>query len=249
MSKLEGKTAVITGGTSGIGLATAKRFIDEGAFVFITGRRQAELDAAVAELGENAFGVQGDVSKLEDLDNLYETVKEQKGKIDILFANAGVGDFAPIGAVSEEHFDKIFDINVRGLLFTVQKALPLINDGGSIVLNASTAASSGFANFSVYSASKAAVRSFARSWILDLKDRNIRVNVVSPGPTETPIMDSILSDKDQAKQFMDFVTAQVPLGRIGQPEEVASAVAFLASNDSSFVNGSEIFTDGGMVQY
>lgn len=249
MSKLVGKTAVITGGSSGIGLATAKRLANDGAFVFITGRRQSEIDAALAVIGENAFGIQGDVSKLEDLDRLYETVKEKKGKIDILFANAGVGDFAPIGAVSEEHFDKIFDINVRGLLFTVQKALPIFNDGGSIILNASTAGSAGFENFSVYSASKAAVRSFARSWILDLKSRNIRVNVVSPGPTETPIMDSILSDKDQAKQFMDFVVAQVPLGRIGQPEEVASAVAFLASSESSFINGSEIFTDGGMNQY
>lgn len=249
MSKLEGKVAVITGGTSGIGLATAKRFVSEGAFVFITGRRQKELDAATAQLGENAIGVQGDVSNLADLDRLYKTVKERKGKLDILFANAGVGDFAPIGAVSEQHFDRIFDINVRGLLFTVQKALPFLNDGGSIILNASTAASSGFENFSVYSASKAAVRSFARSWILDLKTRNIRVNVVSPGPTETPIMDSILDDKEQAKQFMDFVVSAVPLGRIGQPEEVAAAVSFLASNESSFVNGSEIFTDGGMVQY
>lgn len=248
MSNLEGKTAVITGGTSGIGLATAKRLAGEGAFVFITGRRQKELDAAVAEIGENAFGVRGDVSNLDDLDRLYEIVKEKKGGIDILFANAGVGEFAKIGEISEEHFDKIFGINVKGLLFTIQKALPLIKENGSIILNASTAASSGFENFGVYSASKAAVRAFARTWILELKGKNIRVNVVSPGPTETPIINTIM-DEEQVKQFKDAVVSAIPLGRIGRPEEVASAVAFLASSDSSFVNGSEIFTDGGMRQY
>lgn len=248
MSNLEGKTAVITGGTSGIGLATAKRLAGEGVFVFITGRRQKELDAAVAEIGENAFGVRGDVSNLDDLDRLYEIVKEKRGGIDILFANAGVGEFAKIGEISEEHFDKIFDINVKGLLFTVQKALPLIRENGSIILNASTAASSGFENFGVYSASKAAVRAFARTWILELKGKNIRVNVVSPGPTETPIINTIM-DEEGVKQFKDAVVSAIPLGRIGRPEEVASAVAFLASSDSSFVNGSEIFTDGGMRQY
>ncbi|MEP7039331.1 MAG: glucose 1-dehydrogenase [Acidobacteriota bacterium] len=249
MSKLEGKIAVITGGSSGIGLATAKRLADDGAFVFITGRRQNELDAAVAVIGENAFGIQGDVSNLDDLDRLYQTVKENKSKIDILFANAGISKFAGIGEISEEHFDTIFDVNVRGLLFTVQKALPLFNDGGSIILNASVSASSGFENLSVYSASKAAVRAFARNWILDLKDRKIRVNVVSPGPTETPGMDGILETEEQVEQFKNHVTSAVPLGRIGKTEEVAAAVAFLASSESSFVNGSELFVDGGMNQY
>jgi NAD(P)-dependent dehydrogenase (short-subunit alcohol dehydrogenase family) len=249
MSKLAGKIAVITGGTSGIGLATAERFIKEGAFVFITGRRQAELDAAVAELGENAFGVRGDVSNLEDLDRLYETVKERKGKIDILFANAGGGEFARLGEISEKHFDTIFGNNVKGLLFTVQKALPLIGEGGSIILNASTAASSGMENFSVYSASKAAVRSFARNWILDLKSKGIRVNALSPGPIQTPAIDGLAETEEQAKQFKDQLVSLIPMGRIGQPEEVASAVVFLASDESSFVNGSELFTDGGMRQY
>lgn len=249
MKKLEGKIAVVTGGTTGIGLATAQRFIDEGAFVFITGRRQKELDAAIAVLGENAFGVRGDVSKLEDLDRLYETIKTEKGEIDILFANAGGGEFAKLGEISEEHFDTIFGNNVKGLLFTVQKALPLFNEGGSIILNASTAASSGFESFSVYGASKAAVRSFARGWMMDLKDRKIRVNAVSPGPIETPAINNLAEDAEQAKQFKDSFVSLIPLGRIGQPEEVASAVAFLASSESSFINGSEIFTDGGMRQY
>lgn len=249
MSKLAGKVAIVTGGTSGIGLATAQRFIKEGAFVFITGRRQSELDAAVAVLGENAFGVRGDVSNLEDLDRLYETVREQKGKIDILFANAGGGEFARLGEISEQHFDTIFGNNVKGLLFTVQKALPLIGEGGSIILNASTAASSGMESFSVYSASKAAVRSFARSWILDLKGKGIRVNAVSPGPIQTPAIDGLAETEEQVKQFKDQLVSLIPAGRIGQPEEVAAAVVFLASDESSFVNGSELFTDGGMRQY
>ena len=249
MSKLEGKTAVVTGGTTGIGLATAKRLADDGAFVFITGRRQETLDAAVEEIGENAFSVQGDVSNLEDLDRLYETIKEKKGNIDIFFANAGGGEFAKLGEISEEHFDTIFGNNVKGLLFSVQKVLPLINEGGSIILNASTAASSGFEAFSVYGASKAAVRSFARGWMMDLKDRKIRVNAISPGPIETPAINSLAADEEQAQQFKDAFVSQIPLGRIGQPEEVASAVSFLASSDSSFVNGSELFTDGGMRQY
>jgi NAD(P)-dependent dehydrogenase (short-subunit alcohol dehydrogenase family) len=249
MSKLAGKVAVVTGGTTGIGLATAKRLADDGAFVFITGRRQKELDAAVAEIGDNAFGVQGDVSNLEDLDRLYETIKEKKGKIDIFFANAGGGEFARLGEITEQHFDTIFGNNVKGLLFSVQKALPLISEGGSIILNASTAASSGFESFSVYGASKAAVRSFARSWMMDLKDKKIRVNAVSPGPIETPAINSLAADEEQAQQFKDAFVSQIPLGRIGQPEEVASAVSFLASSDSSFVNGSELFTDGGMRQY
>lgn len=248
MSKLQGKIAVVTGGNSGIGLATAKRLVADGAYVFITGRRQAELDAAVAEIGENVSGVQGDVSNIENLDRLYETVKAQKGKIDIFFANAGGGEFAKLGEISEEHFDKTFGINVKGLLFSVQKALPLISENGSIILNGSTAGSSGMESFSVYSASKAAVRSFARSWILDLKGKGIRVNVVSPGPIQTPATDNF-GDNEQAKQFMQQVIAAVPMGRIGQPEEVAAAVSFLASDESSFVNGGELFTDGGMRQY
>lgn len=248
MKKLDGKIAVVTGGNSGIGLATAKRLVAEGAYVFITGRRQKELDAAVAEIGENAAGIQGDVSNLDDLDRLYETVKEKKGKIDILFANAGGGEFARLGEISEQHFDKIFGNNVKGLLFTVQKALPLIGENGSIILNGSTAGSSGLESFSVYSASKAAVRSFARSWILDLKGKGIRVNVVSPGPIKTPATDNF-GDEEQTKQFMEQIISAVPLGRIGQPEEVAAAVSFLASDESSFVNGSELFTDGGIKQY
>ena len=248
-NKLEGKVAIVTGGTSGIGLATAKRLIDEGAFVFITGRRQETLDEAIEQLGDNAYGVQGDVSKIEDLERLYETVKEQRGGVDILFANAGGGEFAKLGEITEEHFDTIFGNNVKGLLFTVQKALPLFREGGSIILNASTAGSSGFESFSVYGASKAAVRSFARSWMMDLKDKKIRVNAVSPGPIETPAINGLAEDEEQAKQFKDAFVSQIPLGRIGQPEEVASTVAFLASNDSSFINGSEIFTDGGMNQY
>lgn len=213
MKKLEGKVAVITGGNSGIGLATAKRLADEDAYVFITGRRQSELDAAVAVIGENAFGVQGDVSKLEDLDRLYEIVKEKKGKIDILFANAGGGEFLKLGEITEEHFDRTFNINVKGLLFTVQKALPLINEGGSIILNASTAASSGMESFSVYGASKAAVRSFARSWILDLRGKGIRVNVVSPGPIETPIVETIVKSEEELQNFKNWAASMVPLNR------------------------------------
>lgn len=250
MSKLEGKVAVVTGGTTGIGFSTAQRFIEEGAFVFITGRRQAELDAAVEKLGANALGVQGDVSNNADLDRLYETVKKEKGNIDILFANAGViGKFGRIDEISEDDFDQIFNINVKGLLFSVQKALPIFNDNGAIILNASTAASAGFESVSVYSASKAAVRSFARGWMLELKSRSIRVNVVSPGPTETPINNSNLDNADQTEEFLKHVVAMIPVGRMGQPEEVAAAVAFLASSESSFINGSEIFTDGGMNQY
>lgn len=249
MSKLEGKVAVVTGGTTGIGLATAKRLADDGAFVFITGRRQAELDAAVAVIGENAFGVQGDVSNLEDLDQLYETIKEKKGKVDILFANAGVGEFAKLGEIGEQHFDKIFDINVKGLVFTVQKALPLIGEGGSIILNSSIAGSSGMESFSVYCASKAAVRSFARSWILDLKGRNIRVNVVSPGAIDTPAISLIAGGEEQAKQFQNAMIPQIPLGRIGESEEIANTVAFLASDESSYINGAEIVVDGGARQY
>ena len=242
MGKLQGKIAVVTGGTTGIGLATAQRFVAEGAYVFITGRRQAELDAAVQLIGANVTGVQGDVVSLDDLDRLYATVKQEKGRIDILFANAGGGEFAALGEISEAHFDKTFDINVKGLLFSVQKALPLIPEGGSIILNASIAASKGMASFSVYSAAKAAVRSFARSWTVDLKDRKIRVNAVSPGPIDTPALSGL---GDELKVGM---AAAVPMGRIGEPEEIAAAVAFLASDESSFITGSELFVDGGLAQ-
>ena len=249
MKKLEGKVAVITGGSSGIGLATAQRFVDEGAFVFITGRRQSELDAAVKQIGKNnVTGVQGDVSNLADLDRLYATVKEQKGRIDILFANAGVGEFAPLGEISETHFDKTFGINVKGLLFTVQKALPLFQDGGSIILNASIASSKGFETSTVYSATKAAIRSFARTWTVDLKHRKIRVNAISPGPIDTPIFSSVIQNEEEIEQIKASLVASVPMGRMGSPDEVAKAVSFLASDDSSYVTGIELFVDGGMAQ-
>lgn len=246
--KLAGKVAVITGGNSGIGLATAQRFVAEGAHVFITGRRQSELDAAVKQIGNNVTGVQGDVSNLADLDRLYATVKHQKGRIDILFANAGGGEFAPLGQITEAHFDKTFNINVKGLVFTVQKALPLVPDGGSIILNASIASLKGMPAFSVYSATKAAVRSFARSWTVDLKDRRIRVNAISPGPIETPAMNGLVQTEEQLKEFKSGLIAAVPLGRLGDPDEIAKAAVFLASDDSSYVTGIELFVDGGMAQ-
>jgi len=247
MSKLSGKIAVITGGNSGIGLATAKLFATEGATVVITGRRQAELDAAVAEIGGNAIGVQGDVSNLADLDKLYAEVNAKFGHIDIVFANAGIVELSPLGAITEQHFDKIFGINVKGLLFTVQKALPLLVDGGSVILNSSNANTVGFDGFGVYSATKAAVRSFARTWTAELKARNIRVNVVSPGPVETPIFDTLGLSAEQIAAFGANITTQVPLGRFGRPEEIAQAVLFLASSDSSFVAGVDLYVDGGMV--
>ena len=246
--KLEGKIAVVTGGTSGIGLATAKRFVAEGAVVFITGRRQAELDRAAEEIGPKAVAVRADSSSLTDLDRLYGRVKMEKGRIDILVANAGVGEFATLGEITEEHYDKTFSTNVKGVLFTVQKALPLFRDGGSIILNASTVASMGTAAFSVYSATKAAVRNFARSWILDLADRHIRGNAVSPGPIATPGLDGLAATEEQARQFKAGMVANISLGRLGDPDEVAKAVVFLASDDSSFVNGAEIFVDGGFAQ-
>ena len=252
MKKLEGKIAVITGGSSGIGLATAQRFVEDGAYVFITGRRQSELDVAVKQIGKNnnnnVTGVQGDVSNLADLDRLYATVKEQKGRIDILFANAGVGEFAPLGEISEAHFDKTFGINVKGLLFTVQKALPLFQDGGSIILNASIASSKGFETSTVYSATKAAIRSFARTWTVDLKHRKIRVNAISPGPIDTPIFNSAVQTEEEIEQIKASLVASVPMGRMGSPDEVAKAVSFLASDDSSYVTGIELFVDGGMAQ-
>ena len=246
--KLEGKIAVVTGGSSGIGLATARRFAAEGAKVVVTGRRQPELDAAVKEIGDGATGVRGDVSKLADLDRLYATVKEKHGRVDVLFANAGGGEFAPLGQITEEHFDKTFNTNVKGLLFTVQKALPLIADGGSVILNASIVSIKGMAAFSVYSATKAAVRSFARTWTTDLKSRNIRVNVISPGPIETPAMDNLGETAEKTQEFKAGMAAAVPLGRLGQPDEIAKAAVFLASDDSSYVTGIELFVDGGMAQ-
>jgi NAD(P)-dependent dehydrogenase (short-subunit alcohol dehydrogenase family) len=248
MGKLEGKVAVVTGGNSGIGLATAKRFATEGAKVVITGRRQTELDKAVAEVGHGAIGVQGDVSKLADLDRLYAVVKEKHGRVDVLFANAGGGSFAALGSITEEHFDKEFGINVKGLLFTVQKALPLFTDGGSIILNASIVSIKGMPAFSVYSATKAAVRSFARTWTVDLKDRKIRVNALSPGPIDTPGVDGLAGSEEEAQQFKAGMASQVPLGRVGAPDEIAKAAVFLASDDSSFVTGVELFVDGGMAQ-
>jgi NAD(P)-dependent dehydrogenase (short-subunit alcohol dehydrogenase family) len=249
MNRLEGKVAVITGGNSGIGLATARRFAEEGAHVFITGRRQRELDVAVREIGKQATGVQGDVSKLADLDRLYETVKREKGRIDVVFANAGGGDaLVPLGAISEELFDTTFSRNVKGLLFTVQKALPLLLDGGSIILNASIAASKGMPGMSVYSATKAAVRSFARGWTVDLKARKIRVNAISPGPIDTPGVKSLGLTEAQLEQFKTDIVGAVPLARMGRGDEIASAALFLASDDSSYVTGIELFVDGGMAQ-
>jgi NAD(P)-dependent dehydrogenase (short-subunit alcohol dehydrogenase family) len=249
MKKLEGKIAVITGGNSGIGLATAQRFVSDGAYVFITGRRQSELDEAVKQIGTNVSGIQGDVSNLADLDRLYAAVKKQKGHIDILLANAGIGELAPLGAITEAHFDKMFGINVKGLLFTVQKALPLFQDGGSIILNASIAASKGFEGLSIYSATKAAVRSFARSWTVELKNHKIRVNAISPGPIDTPgIRTGLIQNEEQIKQFIASQVATIPLGRMGDPDDVANVVSFLASDESSFITGIELFVDGGAAQ-
>jgi NAD(P)-dependent dehydrogenase (short-subunit alcohol dehydrogenase family) len=240
MGKLEGKVAVITGGSSGMALASAKRFVEEGAYVFVTGRRQKTLDEAVKLIGRNVTGVRGDAANLDDLDRLFETVKREKGKIDILYASAGWGEAAPLGEITEEHFDKIFDLNVRGTLFAVQKALPLLNDGGSIFMTGSVASLKGFPGFSVYAASKAALRSFARTWLNELKGRNIRVNVLGPGPIATPMQDEAITP--EAKQMFESL---IPRGKMGQPEEIAGAALFLASDDSSFVNGVELNVDGG----
>src|SRR4030088_1864947 len=243
MNKLEGKIALITGGSSGIGLATAKRFVNEGANVFITGRREAELAAAVKEIGKNVTGVQGDVSKLGDLDRLFAQIKREKGKLDVVFANAGIPNLAPFGKITEEQYDSVFNGNVKGLLFTVQKALPLLPDGASIILNASIVASKGLPDWSVYSATKAAVRSFARTWTTDLKDRRIRVNAVSPGFIDTPGLSEMLASSGTAEQQLKMISNAVPLGRVGTPEEVAKVVVFLASNDSSYITGTELFVD------
>jgi NAD(P)-dependent dehydrogenase (short-subunit alcohol dehydrogenase family) len=246
--KLSGKIALVTGGTSGIGLATAKRFASEGAYLFITGRRQSELDAAATELAGNATAVRGDVADLADLDRLFNTIKREKGRLDVLFANAGGGGMAPLGQITEEHFDRTFNTNVRGLLFTVQKALPLMPPGSSIILNASIASIKGTPALSVYSATKAAVRSFARSWTLDLKESKIRVNAVSPGTVPTPAYYLMGLTNEQVQAFVDSQVTTIPLGRVGTTDEIAKAVVFLASDDSSFVNGIELFVDGGMAQ-
>jgi NAD(P)-dependent dehydrogenase (short-subunit alcohol dehydrogenase family) len=245
-NSLEGKIAVVTGGSTGIGLGIAKRFVSEGATVVITGRRQAELDAAVAEIGPKASAIRADVAVLADLDALYEEVGRKHGRVDVLVANAGGGSLAKLGEITEEHFDQTFAINVKGVLFTVQKALPLMEKGGSIIVTGSTTSIMGTEAFSVYSGTKAAIRNFVRSWILDLKGRNIRVNVLSPGPIDTPALRGVAN---QAEGLIDYLTSQVPLGRIGDPDETGKVAVFLASDASSFVNGAELFVDGGLAQY
>ncbi|WP_066817117.1 SDR family NAD(P)-dependent oxidoreductase [Sphingomonas mali] len=242
------KVVVVTGGSSGIGLAAAKAFAAEGASVFITGRRQDALDAAVKQIGGRVFAVRGDMANLADIDRLYDAVQQEHAQIDVLFANAGGGEMVPLGAISEEHYERTFDTNVKGVLFTVQKALPLMKDGASVILTSSTTSISGTPAFSVYSATKAAVRNFARNWMLDLKDRHIRVNAVSPGVTETAGLDELFGGGAQAEGTKDYLAGLIPAGRVGQPEEIAKAVLFLASDDASFVNGIELFVDGGQAQ-
>jgi NAD(P)-dependent dehydrogenase (short-subunit alcohol dehydrogenase family) len=248
MGKLAGKIALVSGASSGIGLATAKEFVKEGAYVFITGRRDSELAAAATEIGRNVTGVRGDVSNLRDLDRLFAQIKQEKGKLDIVFANAGAAKYAPFGTITEELYDSIFNINVKGLLFTVQKALPLLPNGASIILNASIVASKGLSANSVYSATKAAVRSFARTWTTDLKDRRIRVNAVSPGSIDTPGLSELLASSETGQQRLKMLSTSVPLGRLGKPDEIAKAVVFLASDDSSYITGTELFVDGGFAQ-
>ena len=248
MGKLEGKVAVITGANSGIGLASAKRFASEGARVFMTGRRQAELDKAVAEVGHGARGVQGDVASLADLDRLFQVVRDEAGRIDVLFANAGSGELMPLEHITEDHFDRTFATNVKGTLFTVQKALPLLRDGASVILTGSANGNKGGAAMSVYSATKAAIRNFARSWIQELGPRRIRVNVLVPGATSTPGLHGLFPTEEVNRAAVSAMEAAAPLGRLGNPDELASAAVFLASDDSSFVNGSELFADGGAAQ-
>ena len=247
-NKFSNKVVVVTGGSSGIGLAAAKAFSAEGASVFITGRRQETLDAAVKQIGGKVTAVQGDMSKLADIDRLYDAIQQKHAQIDVLFANAGGGEMVPLGAISEEHYQSTFDTNVKGVLFTVQKALPLLKDGASIILTSSTTSISGTPAFSVYSATKAAVRNFARNWMLDLKDRHIRVNAVSPGVTDTAGLDDLFGGGDQAQGTRDYLAGLIPAGRVGQPDEIAKAVLFLASDDASFINGIELFVDGGQAQ-
>jgi NAD(P)-dependent dehydrogenase (short-subunit alcohol dehydrogenase family) len=248
MGTLEGKVALVTGGNSGIGLATAKEFAREGAYVYVTGRRERELTEAVRAIGDNACGVPGDVSNLNDLDRLFAQIDREKARLDVLFANAGVAKYAPFGSITEDLYDSIFNVNVKGLLFSVQKAVPLMPPGSSIVLNASIVGSKGFASNSVYSATKAAVRSFARTWTTDLKDRRIRVNAVSPGSIDTPGFAELIASSETGQQRLKVLSNMVPLGRLGTPEEVARAVVFLASDDSSYITGIELFVDGGLAQ-
>lgn len=246
--KLNGKVALVTGGNGGIGLATAKEFVEEGAYVFITGRRENELNTAVKQIGKNVTAVRGDVANLDDLDRLFAQIKKEKGTLDVVFANAGIAKYAALGEITEELYDSIFNINVKGLLFTVQKALALLCDGGSIILNASIVASKGLASNSVYSATKAAVRSFARTWTTDLKSRRIRVNAVSPGPIDTPGLSQLLASSEVGQQRKETIFTGVPLGRLGTPDEIAKAVVFLASDDASYITGIELFVDGGIAQ-
>src|SRR5580693_4544269 len=248
MGKLDGRVALVTGGNSGIGYATAQEFVGEGAYVFVTGRREKELAAAVKEIGRNVTGIRADVSHSEDLDRLFSQIKSEKGRLDVVFANAGTAKYAPLGQISEELYQTIFDVNVKGVLFTVQKALPLMPDGGAIVLNASVVGSKGLPANSVYSATKAAIRSFARTWATDLKHRHIRVNAVSPGATDTPGSRQLLASSQVGEQRRKMISTSVPLGRLGIPDEVAKAVVFLASDDSSYVSGVELFVDGGFAQ-
>jgi NAD(P)-dependent dehydrogenase (short-subunit alcohol dehydrogenase family) len=248
MGKLEGKIALITGGNSGIGLATAKQFVRDGSYVYVTGRREKELTAAVREIGSDVTGIPGDVSKLADLDRVFAQIKVESGRLDIVFANAGVAKYAALGEITAELYDEIFDTNVKGVLFTVQKALPLLPDGASIVLNASIVGSKGLAANSVYSATKAAVRSFSRTWTTDLKARRIRVNAVSPGSTDTPGLSDLLASSEVGAQRRQLIASAVPLGRLGTPEEIAKAVVFLASDDASYITGTELFVDGGFAQ-
>jgi NAD(P)-dependent dehydrogenase (short-subunit alcohol dehydrogenase family) len=247
-NKFSNKVVVVTGGSSGIGLAAAKAFSAEGASVFITGRRQETLDAAVKQIGGRVTAVQGDMSKLADIDRLYDAIQQKHAQIDVLFANAGGGEMVPLGTISEEHYQSTFDTNVKGVLFTVQKALPLLKDGASIILTSSTTSISGTPAFSVYSATKAAVRNFARNWMLDLKDRHIRVNAISPGVTDTAGLDDLFGGGDQAQGTREYLAGLIPAGRVGQPDEIAKAVLFLASDDASFINGIELFVDGGQAQ-
>jgi NAD(P)-dependent dehydrogenase (short-subunit alcohol dehydrogenase family) len=248
MGKLDGKIALVTGGNSGIGLATAKAFVEEGAYVFITARREPELEAVVKDIGRNVTGVAGDVSKVADLDRVFDQIKREKGRLDIVFANAGVAKYAPLGSITEELYDEIFDINVKGMIFTVQKALPLLPDGAAIILTSSIVGSKGLAANSIYAATKAVARSFARTWTTDLKSRRIRVNAVSPGTIDTPGLNALLASGPAGDERRKMIATVTPLGRLGTPEEIAKAVVFLASDDASYITGAELFVDGGFAQ-